>query len=392
MKQIASMIRFYGLVVLTASLLLPDFCEAQERSGIHIPDVLGYKTLTADLHTHTVFSDGMVWPTVRTEEALREGVGIIAITDHVEATNLFRFERIFGDDLEIDEEGGYSPDRNRPFEIAKEVEEGNEVFVINGAEISRTMPPGHHNALFLTNVNKLNTPHPEWKDAFLAAKDQGAFIFWNHPASFQDPEPTTLWWEEHTWLLENEMMHGIEVVNGRRYDPVAHQWALDKNLAIIGNTDIHAPIGMSYAIHEGEKRTMTLVFATERSLEGIREALFARRTAAFYDNKLIGPEHFLDAIFTNSIVIESVEIIEGGLQAVINNPTDIPFLLSKAEGNNPVLEFFSSKILPAGKHTTIKVYSEASSLLNKIDLKIIVDNLLIAPEKGLPATLTLIPK
>jgi 3',5'-nucleoside bisphosphate phosphatase len=386
------MTRFWGLIVISASLIIPGFCEAQERSGIHIPDVLGYKTLTADLHTHTVLSDGLVWPTVRTEEALREGVDIIAITDHVEATNLFRFERIFGDDLKIDEEGGYSPDRNRPFKIAKEAAEGNEVFVINGAEISRTMPPGHHNALFLTDVNKLNTPHPEWKEAFLVAKDQGAFIFWNHPASFQDPEPTTLWWEEHTWLLENEMMHGIEVVNGKQYDPVAHQWALDKNLAIIGNTDIHAPIGMSYAIHEGEKRTMTLVFTTERSLEGIKEALFARRTAAFYDNKLVGPRHFLDAIFTNSIAIESVERIESGLQAVINNQTDIPFSLSKAEGNDPSLEFLSSITFPAGKHTTIKVYSEEPSSHNKIDLKMIVNNLLIAPEKGLPVTLTLAPK
>ena len=276
---------------------------AQEKPSIDIPDVLGYITLTGDLHTHTVFSDGQVWPTIRTEETWQEGLDFIAITDHVESTNLFRLKRVFGDSLEIEREGGFYLDRNLSHEIAEESIGSRDVFILRGAELSRTMPPGHHNAIFLTDVNKINTPHPQWKEAFTAARDQGAFIFWNHPYSYHYPETTTIWWEEHTWLLENDMMHGIEVVNGRRYDPVAHQWAIDKNLAIIGNTDIHGPVTMSYALHEGEMRTMTLIFAKERTEEGIREALFARRTMAFYENKLIGHRDFLDAIFFNSIVV-----------------------------------------------------------------------------------------
>ena len=44
----------------------------------------GYLLLGSDLHTHTVFSDGMVWPSIRAQEALRESIEIIAITDHLE--------------------------------------------------------------------------------------------------------------------------------------------------------------------------------------------------------------------------------------------------------------------------------------------------------------------
>ena len=44
---------------------------ASERA-IHFPDVDGYKTLVLDLHTHSVFSDGHVWPTIRVAEAERD--------------------------------------------------------------------------------------------------------------------------------------------------------------------------------------------------------------------------------------------------------------------------------------------------------------------------------
>ena len=57
--------------------------SASERE-IHFPDVDGYETLTLDLHTHSVFSDGKVWPTIRIDEAERDGLDGIAITEHLE--------------------------------------------------------------------------------------------------------------------------------------------------------------------------------------------------------------------------------------------------------------------------------------------------------------------
>lgn len=57
----------------------------RKRGGdIKIPDILGYKTLKCDLHLHTVFSDGTVWPAERVEEAWRKGLDAVAITDHIE--------------------------------------------------------------------------------------------------------------------------------------------------------------------------------------------------------------------------------------------------------------------------------------------------------------------
>ena len=50
------------------------------------PNLDGYITLLADLHQHTVFSDGNVWPATRVEEAAREGLDVISLTDHIEYT------------------------------------------------------------------------------------------------------------------------------------------------------------------------------------------------------------------------------------------------------------------------------------------------------------------
>jgi histidinol phosphatase-like PHP family hydrolase len=41
-------------------------------------------TLVVDLHTHSVFSDGHVWPSVRVGEAIADGLDAVAITEHLE--------------------------------------------------------------------------------------------------------------------------------------------------------------------------------------------------------------------------------------------------------------------------------------------------------------------
>lgn len=98
------------------------------RRPLRIPNVPGFLTLQCDFHTHTVFSDGQVWPDTRSEEAWREGYDAIAITDHVE----------------------YQPHRKdlptnyeRSWEIAAPHGAKLGVIVIRGSEITRKMPPGH---------------------------------------------------------------------------------------------------------------------------------------------------------------------------------------------------------------------------------------------------------
>ncbi|HEX2977494.1 MAG TPA: PHP domain-containing protein, partial [Bacteroidales bacterium] len=67
-------------------LLLVLLPATGQRTTINLPDIPGYVTLRCDFHIHTVFSDGSVWPTARVDEALRDGLDAIAITDHLEYT------------------------------------------------------------------------------------------------------------------------------------------------------------------------------------------------------------------------------------------------------------------------------------------------------------------
>ena len=72
---------------------------------IFFPDIDGYKTLLTDFHQHTVFSDGSVWPTIRVEEAIKDGLDAISLTEHLEY-------QPYSKDIP-------NPDRNRAYNIAK---------------------------------------------------------------------------------------------------------------------------------------------------------------------------------------------------------------------------------------------------------------------------------
>ncbi len=74
--------------LLAAALVLACNALAQSRTRTELtfPDLPGWVTLRADFHSHTVFSDGSVWPGVRVEEAWRTGLDVIAVTDHIEYT------------------------------------------------------------------------------------------------------------------------------------------------------------------------------------------------------------------------------------------------------------------------------------------------------------------
>src|SRR4030042_4442491 len=134
------------------------------------------------------------------------------------------------------------------------------------------MPPGHLNAIFIEDANALVTP--EFMDAVKAAMDQKAFVFWNHPGwTGQQPDGIPRWYPIHTEFLEKGWMHGAEVVNGPEYYPLVLQWCLDKKLTFMSNTDVHDPIAMDVDFQSGEHRAMTLVFAREKTLESVKQAL-----------------------------------------------------------------------------------------------------------------------
>ncbi|HIA49919.1 MAG TPA: hypothetical protein EYN90_04960, partial [Acidobacteria bacterium] len=61
MTNAFSMIWRCGVVVMASALWASGTLATDERA-IQFPDVPGFRTVVVDLHTHSVFSDGLVWP------------------------------------------------------------------------------------------------------------------------------------------------------------------------------------------------------------------------------------------------------------------------------------------------------------------------------------------
>lgn len=371
--------RFVWFAAATVLLTSGSFAHepiTRARTPVNIPDIPGYVTLKCDFHIHTVFSDGYVWPTVRSEEAWREGLDAIAITDHIEYQP---------------HKADVSTNHNRSYQIARKTGDDLDLLVIKGSEITRKMPPGHLNAIFLTNSLPLATTN--WQDQTRIAHEQGAFIFWNHPGwDAQLKDGQTVWYDEHSWLIEKGYLQGIEVVNGRDYYPEAHRWAIEKKLTMFSNSDIHAPLNLDYEVHRNnDHRPITLVFAKDRSREAIKEALFARRTAVYSGEQLIGDEQFLKPIFASAVnfVKPSVKITGKDKYFLqLANTSDITYELERV---GEVADLTTPKSLRlAGNKTVlfeVKAKANAANGTKQIAATYRVKNLLVGPDEPLQVTL-----
>lgn len=328
----------------SGTIVMDEVVHIPTRHEIVLPDILGYKTLKCDFHIHTVFSDGIVWPTVRVDEAWEDGLDAIAITDHIE-----------GHPKKL-------PGQNhQSYEIALPLAKAKNIILIKGGEISRGMPPGHFNALFVTDVNALNLPN--WMDAIGEAVRQGGFIEWNHPGWRKQQPDTTRWMAEHEAIYQRGWMHGIEVFNEKEWYPEALRWALDKNLAIIGNSDIHDVFNKKYDREKFPIRPFTLVFAKERTEESIKEAMFSRRTATLFFNKLIGPKEFVEPLVRQSIqVFEPFLYQDGFIYFEVKNLADIEFTLVKMGNDNSGLP--PKTVLSRQSTTIARVKQEAGKMQN----------------------------
>lgn len=337
-RQYPSCILISILCVITVSAL-----SGQTRGELRIPDLPGYVTLKCDFHMHTVFSDGNVWPTVRVDEAWREGLDVIAITDHLEYQPHKK-------DVTVD--------HNRSFELARSRAATMGLILIRGTEITRSMPPGHFNALFITDADSVNKP--DFLDAVQEAVSQGGFIQWNHPGwKGQQPDGVSRWYDIHTTLLEKGWLHGIEVANSLEYYPAVQDWCLEKGLTMTGNSDIHAPTFMSFDFSRGEHRAMTLVFAEERSPEAVKQALFAGRTAIYFKNMIIGRQEYLKPLAEACLSLRHGPAAirgKGSYTLWLTNNSNIPLQL-KADGENSLISGPASLSLPPRSTVLFRVRS-----------------------------------
>ncbi len=129
------------------------------------------------------------------------------------------------------------------------------------------------------------------------AHNQGAFIQWNHPGWGVNE---IKWHDVHEELYKKGWLNGIEVFNEFEWYPVALDWVNEKNLTLLGNTDVHDVIERLYDFQTTTHRPMTLVLAKERTEEGIKDALFNRRTMVYFYDNLMGKKEYLDKFFLGS--------------------------------------------------------------------------------------------
>lgn len=245
---------------------------------LRVGEVPEFVTLKCDFHMHTVFSDGSVWPTVRIDEAEKEGLDVIAITDHIE----YQPKKDY-----------VSTDLNAAWKIAAEDARKKNILLVHGAEITRKMPPGHFNALFIEDASKLTDK--DFMSVIREAISQGAFIEWNHPGwKAQRPLGDVYLDSLHTLLLKNGWLHGIEIAN----DIEAYKGVLpicqENNLAVMANSDIHGPFETSYYPGSTHHRPMTMVFARGRTEKDLKEALFAGRTLAWFGDTIAGSKIYAE--------------------------------------------------------------------------------------------------
>ena len=381
-----------NLGLLMAFLPLPTLGQtlsqlSGDRRAIEFPDTDAYQTLVVDLHTHSVFSDGNVWPSIRMREAALDGLDAIAVTEHLE--------------WQPHLEDIPHPDRNRSFEVAlASLPEGSELMVIAGSEITRSAPVGHMNAVFIQDANALfevrsNVSEPfdareyyrlagAWlaQAAVDAANDQGAFVFWNHSWSFS-PDSKTVVTEFQRNNAVGGKLHGIEVVNGGTYSAESFEVALDLDLALIGVSDVHNLIDWDYQPHAGGHRPVNLVFAEGRSVNALREALFARRTVVWYKNLLIGRPRDLSPLLDASLKAVSARYIPKGkeetrvLTVVLQNLSDAHFQLDSLSDLSLVR---NHDLIEIGPHSETTLNVRTGEELDRLTLDFEVLNALTAPK------------
>lgn len=357
--------------------------DAAVPHPIVLPDIDGYKTLKGDMHIHTVFSDGSVWPTTRVEEAVMDGLDVIAITDHVD-TRLQKYTN----------NGMFRCDRNESYRIAAAAGKAADILVIHGGEISRGMPPGHWNTLFIDDndaianaAEKYDDNHVKAMRAGLAeARRQGAFTVWNHPHWERQAQNETRWYDEHTRLCNEGYMHGIEIYNGFcGYSPEAHRWAIDHGCALISGTDAHKPLFLTIDYANGMHRPVTLIFAKERTLEGVREALDSRRTAVLADEHVYGSEELIGELFSALFEVSDIKYSEKKVTFKVVNRSSVPLFLSKAPGSEQVV-FPRDMIVRPFECMTMTIYGLDNKKpigLDSFDVNFYVNNFLTEPGKPL---------
>ena len=336
------------------------------RQEFVLPEVNGYKVLKADLHNHTIYSDGHVTPEYRVREAWMDGLDVLAMTEHIEyrpyegrmLTYLKGYvpEGTKAANSVITnkpaDERGILGDLNASNKIAITSAEGYGITLIPGAEITRTPETiGHYNALFVKDVNTIYDADPA--ESIRKARQQGAIIMHNHPGWRRKNLEMTKF---EQLVYGEKLIDGVEIMNGSEFYPSVVKRALDNKLFMAANTDIHSTTAMDYT-NQGHRRNMTFILAKEASPESLKEALKKRRTLAYSFGTLAGDEQLIKDFFLACVKFETFRVDDKGKRSMrMTNNTSMDFVLNF--GGNPVqLRAFTSRNVSVakGKELTFSV-------------------------------------
>jgi len=345
------------------------------RKEIVLPQVNGYNVYKADLHTHSVFSDGSVLPKWRVEEAWQDGLDVMAVTEHIEYRPS---EKTFVDYLEkyrdkkykkaintnLGKKGpteeGIMVDLNYGVREAQKAAQKFGLVIIPGSEITRNgTTVGHFNALFTTDNNLIYDPDPV--QAIRNAKAQNALVMHNHPGwtrkniDFTDAEKVA---------YAEGLIDGVEVMNGNEFYPGIVDRVKEYGQFIAANSDIHRTTANDYRL-TGVDRPMTLIFAKDNSLEALKEALVEDRTLAYGYNTLCGDEQLLKDFFVAGMKVKVIRENDENIEVALTNMTSIPYIICQKGHNQKRLSPFCTIKLTVGKKASALEFAVLNMFCSK---------------------------
>ena len=338
--------------------------------------------ISSDLHIHSVFSDGAVWPTIRVDEAIRDSIDLISLTEHLEYQSHLT-------DIP-------HTNRNRSFQIAGGYVQNRPLAVVHGTEITKPMPPGHFNAIFIQDANKFFDKNKEplnFNKAIKEANEQGAFVFWNHPmweANRSDGiaklDPI------HQEVIDKKLLHGIEVVNFDTFSEEAMQIAIDNDLTMMGTSDVHILIAWDFNIEkESFHRPITFIMSNNRTMKSIRDALFKGDTFIWYRDLIIGKSNNLKQVIDNNLEVISkgysyrdrkVEI----LQIELKNKSVAPINLNYTGEYTFHNDYKFINLEPKSSKT---IYVKTKKIKQTVDLEFEILNYVVGPKTNLKTIKTI---
>jgi hypothetical protein len=269
-------------------------------------------------------------------------------------------------------------DLTRPYAIASPTAIAMGIILIPGVEFAEK--DLHANALFIKDPNALRGL--SLAESYREAHNQGAFVFWNHPGWKGKAE----WWEPIANAHAAGHFQGIEVANSFDYYPESFAWVGEKNLAPLANSDVHTPISISYSRRQ---RPVTLVFAKTADIEGIREALFARRCAAWMGGQIWGPEEMLKGLWLGGVRVLTPAIRSRSAGFMLHNLSAFPFRLRVVK-SPPWLQVRATDLVEEQiTGLRVEIAKDAPAGPRTADVELEITNLHPAPDRNLQVTVPL---